>query len=75
MRTSLKGHKLPESYADFRLLLEHGLAQFENCRTCHKQFDRANTVSALGWAETQISGECEACFDALFNDEEPSTGE
>jgi len=69
MKQSLKGHQLPESYEDFRLLLEHGALQWEDCRTCHQQFSRANTTSALGWAETQISGECEVCFDRLFNDE------
>lgn len=37
--------------------------RFEKCISCQHAFSKDNTHSKEGWAETQISGLCEKCFD------------
>lgn len=66
MRQSLKGHMLPESADDFANLEEGKRLIFTQCRDCKAPFTPQNTRTRLGWMETQISGMCETCFDALF---------
>ena len=69
MRPSLKGGQLPESEKDFVSLLEVGGTKFQRCFICKRGFLDTNTVSKRGWAETQISGYCEECFNNLFKEE------
>lgn len=66
MRPSLvtPGKLLPESYEDFQRL--EGGKYHANCCKCEQSFSPSNTHSPAGWRETQISGMCEDCFDALF---------
>jgi hypothetical protein len=69
VKTSLKGHKLPENHADAKVLSDYGLQLFRVCRRCDKglaETDAATTF--LGWQETQISGLCEPCFDRMFKE-------
>lgn len=40
--------------------------RFMHCIQCKAAFTDANTHSAAGWKETQISGFCEDCFDNIF---------
>jgi len=72
MRTSLRGHQLPESEAEFNQLAAQGTLRYRVCQDCEVEFSPANTFTRLGWAEGQISGVCEDCFNALF--EEPDNG-
>lgn len=37
--------------------------RFEKCISCQCAFSNQNVYSKEGWAETQISGLCEKCFD------------
>ena len=77
MRPSIIRHAdLPESPADYATLAArpHGL-RFTTCFDCKQPFTEANVRTALGWAETQISGSCEACFDKLFAEESDVQGE
>jgi hypothetical protein len=37
-----------------------------SCAECCAAFSSNNTKTPNGWRETQISGLCETCFDALF---------
>ena len=53
MRTSLRGHILPESEAEYKQII-HPL--FTSCFGCKAPFTSANVHTQLGWAETQISG-------------------
>lgn len=73
MKASLRGGLLPESEADYKRLESAGLLVFNLCRECEDAFTPKNTHTCSGWAETQISGWCEDCFDALFK--EPSDNE
>lgn len=41
-----------------------------SCGKCGQPFTSANVHTAAGWAETELSGPCEDCFDALFADTE-----
>jgi len=66
VQTSIFGHLLPESQQDFE---EIKYPRNLTCSACRKLFSNANTHTALGWKETQISGFCEDCFDALFAEE------
>lgn len=69
MKDSLKGHPLPESEADYNELAIRGELKFKQC--CfgnHPHLGRTHT--ALGWAETQITGSCEDCFDAMFAEDD-----
>jgi len=71
MRQGLKGNMLPESQADYDELALSGELKFKTCclaATPHPHIGRTHT--RLGWAETQISGSCEECFDELFNEPE-----
>ena len=68
MVPSLKGHSLPEDYADFDCLKMRGALRFKACYACGAEFSEGNTHSPAGWKETQISGFCEDCFDAMFED-------
>lgn len=59
-----------------------------HCVACGTRFTEANVWSDAGWLETQISGLCESCFDAVASlfeltardedgkpiDEEPGAG-
>lgn len=40
------------------------------CIHCKQPFTHDNIFSADGWAETQISGCCEKCFDEMFGEDE-----
>jgi len=68
MITGLKGNQLPESHADFKLLINSLGERWLNCQSCRRLFTDENTRSKLGWRETQISGFCENCFDGLFKE-------
>ena len=70
MRESLKGGFLPESEEDFMHLRLAGRLRKTCCMDCKLDFSSSNTHTSAGWAETQISGMCEDCFDALFPDED-----
>jgi hypothetical protein len=68
------GKDLPESEAEFKALQAAGKLKFTACLSCNHDFktgdgktkDYGDVYSPAGWRETQISGECETCFDALF---------
>lgn len=64
------GRSLPQSEADFRLLVATSGQRFASCVSCTEVFDHTNTHSPEGWQETQISGMCEDCFDRIFSDKE-----
>lgn len=69
MKAGLKGNPLPESEDEYNTLLARGELKFKMC--CfgnHPHIDRTHTRE--GWAETQISGACEDCFDTLFDEGE-----
>ena len=69
MRTSIRGHLLPESEQDAKLLFSQKLHRHAHCAQCHQPLDSPTAAhTPLGWAETQISGICEPCFDEIFND-------
>ena len=72
---------LPESWEDFVTLRDTGSPDEEGsypgsrlthtcCTQCNLHFSQANVHTSAGWAETQISGLCEDCFDGLFEEEE-----
>ncbi len=44
--------------------------RFYTCIKCKKPFTDANVKTSAGWCETQITGMCETCFDAIFDDDE-----
>ena len=69
MKPSLKGGLLPESLEDYEHLDKTGGLRFNLCRECKQPFSPANVQTRLGWAETQISGWCENCFDAMFSED------
>lgn len=71
MKTSQRGWPLPESWEDFKLLLENRTAHAEVCGVCSRPFGPRNTHSPAGWRDTQIVGYCEDCYDALFSDDDP----
>jgi hypothetical protein len=62
------GKKLPESEEEFQQLKQAGKAKFINCQTCKKEFSSLNTHTVLGWRETQITGDCETCFDRIWSE-------
>ncbi len=71
MKTSLRGHLLPESADDAKELAQTGALKFARCVGCGRSLAGPDAAhSLLGWRETQISGECEECFEALFADME-----
>lgn len=62
------GRQLPESQTDFNTLFAEGRVRYTQCVRCLDYFSDDNTHSKAGWAETQISGMCEDCFDNLFEE-------
>lgn len=71
MQPSIIGrHKLPESLGDFEALVAAGQVRYASCVSCGQDFSFSNTHSARGWKETQITAECEDCFDSLFEGDE-----
>lgn len=46
------------------------LAEGTVCNICYKPFTTDNVFTIEGAREIEISGFCEKCFDALFEDEE-----
>ena len=43
--------------------------KYTRCINCKQPFTTANVFTSQGAKETQISGMCEKCFDALFQDD------
>ena len=72
MIPSIRGGFLPESEADFRQLTDTRKTLNLKCNDCDRPFTSAIVRSAPGWRETQISGMCEVCYDALFQDAQDS---
>lgn len=70
MTPSLRGGQLPDSLEDFLALASQNRLRYLRCVDCNAPFSLANVHSPAGWRETQISGMCETCFDALFADDE-----
>lgn len=68
MKRGLRGQFLPESFGDFEELKVTGYAGYRHCHYCHEDFYPSNVFTPNGWKETQISGSCEKCWDALFSD-------
>ncbi len=67
MRTSLKGFQLPENELDALQLKRTGQQCFKNCCVCERDLASSDAASTRnGWAETQLSGMCEPCFDRIF---------
>ena len=60
---------LPESKEDFQQLAAEGKLRHSCCVSCTEYFHEGNVHTKLGWAETQISGMCEECFDSLFKED------
>lgn len=42
----------------------------KRCFACGEFFSSENVFTDAGWRETEISGMCEKCFDAAFEDTE-----
>ena len=72
MQPSIRGHQLPETYEEFKQLVASGAARNLKCEDCDLPFEPPRVTTAAGWRETQISGLCETCYDALFADAEDS---
>jgi len=72
MTPSILGqHMLPDSHSDASLLASENRLRFKTCRDCHKSLNSPHAAKTpAGWRETQISGMCEPCFDALFEEPE-----
>ena len=67
MKRSLKGHDLPESWAEAQQLAYAGKLKYIRCCNCHALLhSRQAAYSTEGWRESQISGICEPCFDSTF---------
>lgn len=56
----------PESQSDFES--NRDLCNYLTCIECKGGFSFANTHTPAGWRETQITGYCEDCFDALMDE-------
>lgn len=71
MRPSTLGpHMLPESHREATNLMLEGRLRFKTCVGCHKSLDSPHAAeTTAGWRETQISGMCEPCFNALFQED------
>lgn len=66
MRNSLKGGLLPETREEAMKLVEAKALKFTHCCDCGAGLHLPAAASTrTGWAETQISGMCEPCFDRL----------
>jgi len=72
MIPSIRGGLLPESEADFTLLRSKHQNRYWRCTSCDKPFTAERVKTSAGWKETQISGMCEVCYDALFQDAQDS---
>jgi hypothetical protein len=72
MIPSIRGHLLPESAADFLQLVDLRKARNLKCMDCDRLFSPERVMTPAGWKETQISGFCEVCYNALFSDAEDS---
>lgn len=48
---------------------------FPYCICCGEEFSETNCFTEAGWKETQISGYCERCFEAMFTEEEEAPTE
>lgn len=69
MRTSLKGHQLPETRNEALNLERQGLLKYTHCPDCNMSLTGPNVAfTAPEWRETQISGLCKHCWDALFQE-------
>ncbi len=69
MRISiLTGLPLPESLAEFDQIAAEGKLRYRACQECGDDFTPRTVHTKQGWAETQISGICENCFDELFRE-------
>lgn len=67
MKPGLKGNLLPECRQDAEQLWGLGKLTFLRCMNCNRDLASAGAASSIaGWRETQISGVCESCFDAMF---------
>lgn len=64
----------PQSEADFASLVSSGGAKHLTCTNCSLPFSSENVYTREGWAETQISGICESCFDDMFENMEEDNG-
>jgi hypothetical protein len=66
------GKSLPESEAEYKALQAAGKLKFTVCLWCNNDFNNGlpreygTVYSPQGWRETQSTGYCETCFDALF---------
>lgn len=58
----------PMSFLEFQDLKNNGAELQCTCILCNEEFSNKNVHSAMGWRETQITGYCENCWDALFED-------
>lgn len=71
MRQSVRGHLLPESHEDALKLDKLNAMLFCVCVECGRSLTFADAASShAGRRETQISGMCEPCFDALFEEDD-----
>ena len=68
MRQSLTGGWLPESEEEFQSLLNSGQVRYKYCTFCNRSFTQATVWKPAGWAETQISGTCDSCWEEIFKD-------
>lgn len=62
----LKGNLLPDSEKDFAD--NYDAMKYKYCQMCGSGFTNKSVFTSLGWRETQISGWCEECFDALLKE-------
>ena len=71
MKTGFKDQLLPESAEDAAELARRQRQRFQHCMNCDVRLaDPAAASSPAGWRETQISGTCETCFDAMFAEDD-----
>lgn len=65
----------PNSFTEFNQAKETGIPVWHECIECARPFDESNVHTVLGWRETQITGYCEDCYDAIFADDAGSEDE
>lgn len=68
MRRSLRGHSLPENLEEYQQLRKARLLRYAHCFRCDKSHE-GRTTTPQAWAETQISGMCEVCWDNIFKEQ------
>ena len=49
---------------------KEAIMKYSQCICCGEAFSENNVFTEAGWREAKISGMCEECFDALFNDDQ-----